>query len=350
MEKRENADLSASDAQVFTIAARGRNGIEVSLSNWGASILRVLAPDRDGNFADVVQGPDRLADLRNDSFYMGRSVGRFANRIADGRFSLGETEYQLAQNNGPNHLHGGLGGIHNAVWEVVEQSDSKVVFALVCPDGSDGYPGELTISVRYEVTAAMRLEVEYTATTSEQTPVNIVQHVYWNLTGNPAESVLNHTVESVQAAHYLPVDTNSIPLGEIASVAGTPFDFSVAKPLSVGVNAGGEQIERGGGYDHCLVFSEKVEHEALNSLTLSDPESGRSLRMSTNMPGVQLYTGNFLDGSANGKMDQAINQRSGVCLETQHFPDSPNQKQFPSPILDLGETYQHSICYDFGVS
>ncbi|PQJ29701.1 aldose epimerase family protein [Rubritalea profundi] len=348
IEKAENQGTV--EAQIFTITARCGTGIEVSLSNLGASILRVLAPDREGNFEDVVQGPDGLAGLRDDPAYMGRSVGRFANRIADGRFTLDEKDYQLARNNGPNHLHGGLGGIHNEVWDVVEQSDTKIVFALACVDGSDGYPGELAISVRYEVTEAMRLEVEYTATTTKQTPVNIVQHVYWNLTGDPAESVLNHTMESVQAAHYLPVDADSIPLGEIASVSETPFDFSITKPLSVGLNSGDEQIERTQGYDHCLVFSDKVENLALNSLTLTDPKSGRSLCMSTNMPGVQLYSGNFLDGSTKGKGNQLIHARSGVCMETQHFPDSPNQKQFPSPMLGVGESYQHLICYDFGVS
>ena len=347
IEKAENQGTV--EAQIFTIAARCGAGIEVSLSNWGGSILKVLAPDRGGNFEDVVQGPDGFAGLRDDAAYMGRSVGRFANRIAHGRFTLGETEYQLAQNNGPNHLHGGLGGIHNEVWDVVEQSDTKIVFALVCADGSDGYPGELTISVRYEVTEAMRLEVEYTATTTKQTPVNIVQHVYWNLTGNPAESVLDHTLQSVQAAHYLPVDADCIPLGEIASVRETPFDFSVPKPLSVGMNAGAVQLERTHGYDHCLVFSDKVEEVALNSLTLTDPKSGRSLCMSTNMPGVQLYSGNFLDGTSEGKKNGPIRVHSGVCMETQHFPDSPNQKQFPSPMLDAGETYQHLISYDFGV-
>jgi aldose 1-epimerase len=350
MQTRDKSGLGEAEAQIFTIAAQCGTGIEVTLSNWGASILKILAPDREGNFEDVVQGPDGLAGLRDDASYMGRSVGRFANRIAHGRFTLGETEYQLAQNNGPNHLHGGLGGIHNEVWDVVEQSDTKIVFALVCADGSDGYPGELTISVRYEVTEAMRIEVEYSATTTKKTPVNIVQHVYWNLTGDPAESALNHTLESMKAAHYLPVDADSIPLGEIASVRETPFDFSFPKPLSVGVNSGDVQIERAYGYDHCLVFSDKVEHEALNSLTLTDPKSGRSLCMSTNMPGVQLYSGNFLDGTTTGKGNQAIHARSGVCMETQHFPDSPNQKQFPSPMLDVGETYQHSICYDFGVS
>jgi aldose 1-epimerase len=349
MQAIEKSGPGTAEAQVFTIAAQCGTGIEVSLSNWGGSILKVLAPDRVGNFEDVVQGPDGIAGLRDDPFCMGRSVGRFANRIAHGRFTLDETEYQLAQNNGPNHLHGGLGGIHNVVWEVVELSDTKVVFSLVCADGSDGYPGELTISVRYEVTQAMRLEVEYCATTTKKTPVNIVQHVYWNLTGNPSESVLNHTLESVQAAHYLPVDVDSIPLGEIASVCDTPFDFSVPKALSVGLKSGDEQIERTQGYDHCLVFSDKVEHEALNSLTLTDPKSGRILRMLTNMPGVQVYSGNFLDGTTTGKGNQVIHGRSGVCLETQHFPDSPNQKQFPSPILDVGETYQHSILYDFGM-
>jgi len=350
MQAIEKADLGPSEAQIFTIAARCGTGIEVSLSNWGASILKVLAPDREGTFEDVVQGPDSIAGLRDDPFYMGRSVGRYANRIAHGRFALDETEYQLAQNNGPNHLHGGLRGMHNEVWDVVEQSDTKIVFALVCADGSDGYPGELTISVRYEITEAMRLEVEYSATTTKKTPVNIVQHVYWNLTGNSSESVLNHTLESVQAAHYLPVDADSIPLGEIASVRDSPFDFSVPKALSVGLNSGDVQIERTQGYDHCLVFSDKVEHEALNSFTLTDPKSGRSLCMSTNMPGVQVYSGNFLDGSTKGKGNQPIHARSGVCMETQHFPDSPNQKQFPSPMLDVGETYQHSICYDFSAT
>ena len=349
METRENVDQRMTDAQLFTIAARCGKGIEVSLSNWGGSILNVLAPDREGVFEDVVQGPDSLEALRYDKFYMGRSVGRFANRIANGRFTLGGKEYQLAQNSDPHHLHGGFGGIHNEVWNVVEKSETKIVFALVCADGSDGYPGELTISVRYEITEAMRLEVEYSAITTKETPVNIVQHVYWNLTGDPSESELNHTLESSQATHYLPIDASGIPLGEIASVRETPFDFSAPKPLSEGLSADNSQIDMARGYDHCLVFSDEGANAALNSLTLADPKSGRSLSVSTNMPGVQVYSGNFLDGTTKGKGNQAIQARTGICLETQHFPDSPNQKQFPSPLLDVGATYQHLILYEFGV-
>jgi aldose 1-epimerase len=332
-----------SPVTLFTLRNAGR--LKAAVMNFGATLVSLETPDRKGQLADVILGFDTLEDyVTRNGPYFGNIVGRFANRIAKGRFTLDGVEYRLATNNGPNHLHGGLKGFDKVYWQA-EASDGRepaVKFTYLSRDGEEGYPGNLSVTVVYTLTDKNELRIKYTAKTDIATPLNLTSHAYFNLAGSG--DVLAHEL-MIAAEQYLPVDDTLIPTGEIKSVKGTPMDFT--RPMAIGsrfAQLGGDP----GGYDHCYVLKSDGRKPALAARVL-EPESGRVMEVSTTEPGMQLYTGNFLDDTINGKCARAYRRHAGFCLETQHFPDSVNQPQFPSVILRPGPPYSQKTLFRFRV-
>ena len=334
-------DGSAVDRFVLT---NGR--IEVGLMSYGAAIISVRAPDRDGRLEDVVLGFDTLEDYLTRSRYFGTVVGRVGNRIARGRFTLDEVEYQLAVNNGANHLHGGNRGFDKAVWrpEPFERDGATgVAFSYTSVDGEEGYPGMLQTSVTCTLTPGNELVLRYQATCDKPTPVNLTNHSYFNLAGRGRGDILRHQL-TLDADRYTPVDEAMIPTGEIAGVEGTPFDFRTSTAIGARIDGADEQLRRGNGYDHNFVLN-GAPGSLRRAASVMEPGSGRTLQVSTTEPGVQFYSGNHLDLAHNG-----FERRGAFCLETQHFPDSPNHPLFPSTILRPGRTYESTTVFIFGVS
>jgi aldose 1-epimerase len=332
-------DGTAVDVLTLTNA----NGVELRALTYGATIVSLRVPDRQGRFDDIVLGHDRIQGYLSSSPYFGSIVGRYANRIAKGRFVLDGKTYTLATNNDANHLHGGVRGFDKIVWkaEPVEAADgAAVAFSMVSPDGDEGYPGTLKVRVTYTLTNGNALIVDYEATTDKATPVNLSQHAYFNLAGDGSGDILGHVL-SINADRYTPVDATLIPTGDIVPVEGTPLDFR--KPTAIGARIGAdhEQLRRGKGYDHNFVLARQGQGLS---------PAARVLEIATTEPGIQFYSGNFLDGTITGKAGHVYRQRTGFCLETQHFPDSPNQPAFPSTILRPGETYRSRTVFTFGVS
>lgn len=331
---------------VFTLT--NPNGMEVRAITYGGIIVSLRVPDRDGRLGDIVLGYDSLDGYLEDSPYFGAIVGRYANRIAKGRFSLDGHVYSLATNNGPNHLHGGVRGFDKVVWDAEPfEGDSGVgvVFTHTSPDGDEGYPGAVTVRVMYTLTPSDELIVDYAATTDRATPINLSQHSYFNLAGDGRRDVLEHVLW-INAAQFTPVDATLIPTGGIAPVAGTPFDFTQPTTIGARIETDHEQLRNGGGYDHNFVLDREgsgLEHAA----RVEEPSSGRVLDIYTTEPGLQFYSGNFLDGTITGKGGQVYGHRYGFCLETQHYPDSPNQPEFPSTILRPGEEYRSRTVFAF---
>jgi len=321
------------------------SGVSTSILTWGGIVRTLIAPDRNGKPADVVLGFDSLEPYEDRHPYFGTITGRFANRIARGTFTLNGERYTLAINNGPNHLHGGIDGFDRTVWKARSESTddaAKVILSHTSPDGDEGYPGEVQAQVTYTLSNDNSLRIDYEATTSKPTPINLTNHSYFNLAGHDSGDVLEQEL-MIDAAQIVPVDETQIPTGVLASVAGTPFDFTKFHPI-------GERIAQvHGGYDHTFVVSGDQPGLRLIAKAL-DRNSGRSLEVLTTEPGVQLYTGNFLDGSLSGKRGARYHKHAGFCLETQHFPDSVNQPNFPSTILRPGETYRQTTVYRLGVS
>jgi aldose 1-epimerase len=323
--------------------------MEVRLASYGARITSIKVPDLNGVMADIVLGFDTAEAYRSSvkKPYLGATLGRYAGRIADGRFTLDGVEHVLAKNNGPNHNHGGVTGFDKVVWDA-KQLRNGVQFDYTSPDGEEGYPGTLKARVTYTLTDGNELIIDYRATTDQPTPVNLSNHTYFNLAGEGSNTVLNHEL-MIDAEEMLAIGKTSVPTGKIASVAGTPFDFRHPKPVGRDINQTNEQLANGNGYDHTFVLNPKkgVKKPAA---TLYEKTSGRKLQVFTDQPGLQLYTANFLDGSLNGKSGKPYLNRSSLCLETQHFPDSPNQPHFPNTILRPGEIYQTQTTYQFSVS
>ncbi|MXX98043.1 MAG: galactose mutarotase [Rhodothermaceae bacterium] len=324
-------------------------GAEASIITYGATLVSLATPDRDGLIEDIVLGYDSLAGYLEANPYFGSIVGRYANRIAEGAFTLDGETYTLARNNGPNHLHGGVKGFDKANWEVEQiiEDTNQVGVSLnyVSTDGEEGYPGTLEVRVTYLLTEDNRLIVDYEATTDKATPVNLTQHAYFNLAGEG--SVADHHL-TLAASHYTPVDSTLIPTGEIFSVEGTAFDFRGGKRIGEQIDDDDQQLLYGGGYDHNFVL-DRVSGDLILAATVLESESGRILEVHTTKPGMQFYTGNFLDGSITGKNGVQYGRRSGFCLETQYYPDSPNQPNFPSSILRPGEVYQTQTVFAFRV-
>jgi aldose 1-epimerase len=323
-----------------------QNGhLTVKIMTYGATITSIETPDRDGKVDDVVLGFDDLAGYLGKHPYFGSTVGRVANRIAKGKFTLGGKEYTLATNNGPNALHGGLKGFDKAVWkaEELESGDGPSVrMPYTSPDGEEGYPGNLKVSILFTVTADDKLKIEYSAETDKATPVNLSNHTYFNLGGKNSDSIRDHEV-TLNADRYTPVDDTLIPTGVIAPVENTVFDLR--KPTRLGPKID-QLTNEPRGYDHNSVLNNKDGDLAL-AATVYDPKSGREMRVSTTEPGVQFYTGNFLDGSDKGKGGVVYKQHGALCLETQHFPDSINQPTFPSTVLEPGKKYSQTTVFAF---
>jgi galactose mutarotase-like enzyme len=333
--------------ELFTL--RNAQGAELRVMTYGAIIVSLQVPDRMGRQADVLLGYDSLAGyLRNNSPYFGVVAGRYANRIAGGRFTLDGRTHQLATNNGPNHLHGGLRGFDKVVWRGEPlRSDSGVGVALTytSPDGEEGYPGTLLARVAYTLTDRNEVVVDYAASADKATPVNLTQHMYFNLSGDGSGNILGHLLQ-IDADDYTPVDSTLIPTGQIAPVTGTPFDFSVPTAVGARIDAPDQQIRFGLGYDHNFVLR-RAGPGLVHAARLSEPVSGRVMDVFTTEPGIQFYSGNFLDGTITGKGGRVYGRRTGLCLETQHFPDSPNHPGFPSTILRPGEEYRSRTVFTF---
>jgi aldose 1-epimerase len=335
---------------VESFTLRNARGLEVRAITYGAIIVSLRVPDREGRFGDVVLGHDDLAGYLRRPAYFGAVVGRYGNRIAKGRFTLEGKTYALSTNNGPNHLHGGVKGFDKVVWkgDLVSTADgASVIFRYTSPDGEEGYPGTLQARVTYTLNDRDELTFDYAATTDKPTPVNLTQHSYFNLAG-AGNDVLGHEL-TIEADRFTPVDATLIPTGQLAPVSGTPFDFR--KPTAIGARIGqdDEQLRRGSGYDHNFVLNRAGEG-LLHVARLAFPGSGRTMDIRTTEPGLQFYSGNFLDGTITGKGGVVYRHRSGLCLETQAFPDSPNQPSFPSTILRPGEEYRSKTVLTFGVS
>lgn len=323
-------------------------GMDVRAMTYGGIILSLRTPDRTGHVDDVVLGYDRLDDYVTTSPYFGAIVGRYGNRIARGQFRLGGTTYRLATNNGPNHLHGGVRGFDKVVWaaEPFQHGDTVgVVLRHTSPDGDEGYPGTLTATVTYSLTDQGELIVDYSARTDKPTPVNLTQHSYFNLAGDARRDILDHQL-TLTADAFTPVDSTLIPLGTIAPVAGTPFDFRTPVAIGARIEQPDEQLRRGQGYDHNFVLN-RGGPGLVHAASVFEPTTGRVLDVFTTEPGLQFYSGNFLDGSITGKAGRVYRHRYGFCLETQHFPDSPNHPNFPSTLLQPGATYRSRTVFRF---
>lgn len=326
----------AGDATVEIYTLTNGHGVEARIMTLGATLVSLQAPDRAGRLQNIVLGFDSLAPYLAGVPYYGATVGRYANRIAKARFTLDGKTYQLAANDGPNSLHGGRRGFDKHVWKAEPAQGNAVRLTYVSAAGDEGYPGQLTVHAVYRLDDNDNLEIEYSATTTAPTPVNLANHAYFNLTGDPGVSVLDHVLR-INADRFTPVDATLIPTGELRAVAGTPFDFRTAHAVGARIGESDEQLRLGHGYDHNWVLNKTGSGLTLAAV-VTDPKSGRSLEVSTTQPGVQFYTGNFMDGKPAGT-GSVFAHRTGLCLETQHFPDSPNQTSFPSTILRPGQVF-----------
>lgn len=324
------------------------NGMQATVITYGASIQSVIVPDRLGEYRDVTIGHSNFEDYLRWPQYAGATVGRFANRIAEGRFSLDGHEYQLPVNNGANALHGGTAGFDKLNWRISEADSISVTFELVSPDGDQGYPGTLTVAACYTLHDDNRLSVEYTATTDATTIVNLTNHAYWNLAGDGAGTAMDHHLQ-IFAEHFLPTDAGLIPTGERRAVAGTPFDFRNGRIIDDVVrDAGDEQIRTGQGFDHNFIVGDDAGGLKTVAI-LSHRKSGRKMTVRSNQPGLQFYSGNFFNGTTSGKAGMLYRMGDAIALEPQRFPDSPNQPDFGSARLDPGETYTNRIEWMFGL-
>ncbi|NCG27519.1 MAG: galactose-1-epimerase [Verrucomicrobiales bacterium] len=331
---------------LFTL--ENANGMQAKITNYGGIVTQLHVPDQNGELGDVVLGYDKLSSYIKASPYFGCISGRYANRIAKGQFKIGEAAYKLATNNGENHLHGGNVGFDKQVWaakEVTGLGKAGIELTYLSKDGEEGYPGNLDSKVTYWLTNQNELEIEYEAKTDKATPINLTHHSYFNLAGEGSGNILGHEVE-IFANTFVPTDAGNIPLGELKKVTGTPFDFLTPHKIGERIEEKNQQLEFGKGYDHNWVINDSG-----NSLNLAarvtEPRTGRVMEVLTDQPGIQFYTGNFLDGSNIGKGNKVYNHRNAFCLETQVHPDSPNQPDFPNSILKPGETYRHVCIYRF---
>lgn len=332
--------------EIYTL--KNRRGAEARVMTYGATLVSLKVPDRAGRFEDVVLGFDRLETYEEDTHYIGSTVGRYANRIAKGRFSLNGVEYKLAVNNGENHLHGGLRGFDKVVWRaraLAAKGGSAVEFTYTSPDGEEGYPGALGVRVTYTLTDANELRIDYAATTDRDTVVNLTNHAYFNLAGHGSGDILGHLL-TLSADRFTPTDAGAIPTGELRPVRGTPFDFTRPNAIGARIGQDEEQLKFGNGYDHNFVVRGRAGALRL-AARVAEPKSGRVMEVWTTEPGVQLYTGNYLDGTADGKGGRPYRNRYGFCLETQHYPDSPNRPDFPTTVLRRGGRFRSTTVYRF---
>ncbi len=334
------------EADLYTLT--NSNGAEVKITNYGGIVTSFKVPDKEGKFEDVVLGYDSLSGYLEATPYFGAIIGRYGNRIAQAKFTLDGQEYSLAQNNGENTLHGGLIGFDKVVWEVEEiQTNEDVGLRLkyLSRDMEEGYPGNLEVEVIYTLDNENAFKIDYKATTDKKTVINLTHHSYFNLKGKIDSNILGHQI-TINASRFIPVDGNLIPTGELMDVANTPFDFIQPKAIGERIDEDNEQLKLGIGYDHCWVIDRENDDLILVASAM-EPASGRVMEVYSTEPGIQLYTGNFLDGTITGKDGAVYEHRFGFCLETQHYPDSPNKPEFPSTVLEPGDTYETSTVYKF---
>jgi len=340
--------ITSDGVQVDEVTLTNASSMEVKIITYGGIVTSIRTPDRNGEIANVVLGFSSLQDYENPHPYFGAVAGRYANRIAKAKFILDGKTYTLAQNNGENSLHGGTKGLDRRVW-TVEESTAGLALTYLSPDGEEGFPGNLVIKVVYSLNDENALQIDYTATTDTPTIINLTNHSYFNLAGEGSGSIENHHL-MLNADTYLPVDASLIPTGEIAPVMGTPFDFLIAKAVGAEIRSSHPQMVIGHGYDHNFILNRADNQSLVLAAQLSEPKSGRVLDVLTTEPGIQFYSGDFLTGELIGSSRNIYRQSDGLCLETQHFPDSPNQPHFPSTELRPGNIYQSTTIFKFSVS
>lgn len=342
----QNFEKTVDNKPVQLYTLKNKKGTVTQLTNFGGIVVNFWTKDKTGNYTDVVLGYTTIDEyLNNENAFFGALIGRYGNRIAKGRFSLDDTQYTLATNNNENHLHGGNKGYDRVVWDAKQLDDQTLELKYVSVAMEEGYPGNLNIKVQYQLTDANELKVEYWATTDKKTIVNLTHHSYFNLNGEGIGTINSHLAQ-INAAKYTPVDPTLIPTGILALVENTPFDFQKEKPIGKDIAATHNQLEIGLGYDHNFVLNQNPN--GLNFVAkVTSPKTGIIMEMHSSEPGVQFYSGNFLDGSLKGKSSVGYKYRSAFCLETQHFPDSPNQPNFPSVVLNPGEKYHTVTIHKF---
>ena len=358
-QQKENLTLSGLNPAKFETLVDGNKavklytlknaaGMEVCITNFGGRLVSIMVPDKDGKMTDVILGFDNVSDYQNISNDFGASIGRYANRINQGKITIDGVEYQLPQNNYGHCLHGGPDGWQYKVYEAKQLNDNQLELVLNSPDGDSNFPGNVVAKVIYTLTEDNAVDIKYEATTDKKTVINMTNHAYFNLNGDPSVNSMNQILY-IASDSITPVDSTFMTTGEMMSVAGTPFDFNTPKAIEQDVtNFDNEQIKFGKGFDHNWVLNTKGDINKL-AAKLTSPITGITLEVYTNEPGVQVYTGNFLDGTVTGKKGVAYPQRASVCLETQHYPDTPNKPQWPSAILEPGQTYRSQCIYKFGV-
>ena len=339
-------EVGGKKTDLYTL--RNKNNMEVCVTNFGGRIVSVMVPDKDGKMQDVVLGFDSIQDYISKPSDFGASIGRYANRINQGRFTLDSIEYQLPQNNYGHCLHGGPNGFQYRVFDAVQPNPQEVELTYVAADGEEGFPGNITCKVLMKLTDDNAIDIRYEAETDKPTIVNMTNHSYFNLSGNPSKAATDHILY-VNADNYTPVDSTFMTSGEIVTVKDTPMDFTTPKTIGQDItNFDFVQLKNGNGYDHNWVLNTNGDIAQL-AAKLTSPESGITLEVYTNEPGIQVYTGNFLDGTVTGKKGITYNQRASVCLETQHYPDSPNKPEWPSVVLEPGQTYNSECIFKFSV-
>ena len=342
-----SAVFKGAETDLFKL--KNRNGLEMEVTNYGARVISLYVPDGKGVFEDIVLGHDNIQQyLDHPNTFFGAPVGRYANRIAGAKFILDGITYDLEANNGTNSIHGGSDGFHHVIWKVEEVSDQKIVFSYISKDGEAGFPGTLSVRMSYTLTDDNEFEIQYEAETDQPTVVNLTHHSYFNLKGAGNGDVTDHVL-FVNADYYTPVDSLLIPTGEVSAVQGTPLDFTVPNGMGERINNDHGQLKLAQGYDHNWVLNKKENQQELSLAAEVWVPDGRKMSVYTTKPGIQVYTGNFLN-NVEGKNGQLYSKRGGICLETQHFPNSPNQPNFPSARLNPGEKYRHKTIYKFSVS
>ena len=346
MVNQDNFKKTVNGKRVALYNLENSNGLVVQITNYGGKIVSIIAPDRNGNFDDIVTGYDNIEGYLDGENSFGAIIGRYGNRIANGKFELEGKEYTLALNSGKNHIHGGLKNFSNTVWEVVKDNTQKLTLHYVSVDGEEGYPGNLDVRVVYTLTDKNELIIDYYATTDKTTVINLTNHSYFNLAGGSFDPIYNHELQ-ITANQFVPGDEELIPLGELWDVKNTPMDFNAATPIGKRINEDYEQLKNGRGYDHTFVLDNE-NGKLINYAEVYEPKTGRLMECLTTEPGVQLYTANHFNGSQVGKNGIKYNKQSAFCLETHHYPDSPNQPQFPSTVLTPDEMYKTTTIYKFG--
>lgn len=328
---------------------KNAGGMQVAITNYGGRVVALTVPDKNGAMTDITLGYDSLNHYRTRSeTYFGALIGRYGNRIAKAKFTLDGKTYQLAANNGVNSLHGGPRGFHNQVWDAVQKDERTLELSYLSKDGEEGYPGNLTVKVIYTLTDANELKIDYEAGTDQTTVVNLTNHAYFNLNGQGNATITDHML-TIYASKYSAVDTTLIPAGDPVAVEGTPFDFRTSKQIGKEINADHVQIKNGLGYDHNFVLDKKQANALEKAASVYSTATGILMDVYTTEPAIQFYSGNFLDGKLVGKQQKAYGHRSAFCLETQHYPDAPNQPSFPSTTLTPGKKYQTTTIYQFGI-